>query len=684
MGQGVFDFFAGAGLGISGLLFGGINKNFVWLWMVLAAVGLLWAIIMSASDEDGIVLVLKQILCVIISSVCVFGYLRIDLAPYSYIAAGKLESALGRTQGGAMLPTYAVFRFGRAMMVDGRDLLAKGQTTSIPNVVIQADLLSTDEEVLDDKQLKANLAIWNQIVAPYILKQDPEIEEALGQAGLLPIFMTPIPSSGEYMGYNGQQAAKVQEILATSKIGVAEMLCTLQSYIEATSSQFGGATWTSENGTCIDPAIRIRVASTPKSPASIPKFFNRPPQAAWDQGRALIAAMITESGVDSQLQTITSLGQLYEKIGQSGLYIAANNYASDSDKVIVLGTACDKMSTTNEPNACAVTQSSLASAMGGVSASAGQAVQPQKKGFWDNVTGGIAFAGAWLFTSVFRIIMAAFSAMTSTVIPYAIGIGILCSLLLSAIGPFILLWPKRFTTAMEWMIGPVSFVCLWGLLHNIWTELDTWIMLLVGQIGSIISEDRLMGKNVAGIICSLGYLGMPFLSYTILFGSVGNAIAKTTGIAGTSVKMGALISVALARMAAQIAKPGGGGGGGGGPGAGSAAPGSGGSPPPSSSPASSAGGSSSPPRKSSPPAQSANSGGSSPPPSPAGNPSQGSGGGSAPPGATSPSSAASSPPSSAPAPSGGYGGSMPSGQSGYGASVPASPPPAAARFQPLP
>lgn len=583
MGQGIFDFFAAAGFGISGLLLNGMILNFNWLWMVLAAGGLIWSIGISALDDQGVLAFLKQLACVLISAIIVFGPFKVDLAPYSYVAPGRLEALLGRTQGAAILPTYPIFRIGRAMMMDGRALLSKGKTTSMPNVVMQADLMTTDEEVLDDKELKANLAIWNQIVAPYILKQDPNVEIALGQAGLLPTFMVPVPSSHDYVGPAGDRAAKVQEILAGSKIGVADMLCTLQAFIETTSGRLGGTMWTSENGTCIDPNIRLRVASAPKSAASMPVIFSRPPQAAWDQGRALISGMISASGIDSSLQTVTSLAQLYEKIGQATLYVAAGNYASDSDKVIVLGTACDKMATTNEPAACAITQSGLVSAAGGVSASSGTLVEPEEKGFWSSFKGGIAAFGGWVTTSVFRIVIGILSAMTVSVIPYAIGIGITCALLLAAIGPYVLLWPNRFTTAVEWMTGPVLFVCLWGTLHNIWTEVDTWIMLLVGEIGSILSNDRMLGKNMAGIICSLGYLGMPFLSYTILFGSVGQAIAKTTGLAGMSVKTGAIITLALTRLAAQ-ASSGGDKGGGGSSGGGGGTGGGGSGPPASSSP----------------------------------------------------------------------------------------------------
>lgn len=690
MGQGVFDFFAAAGFGISGLLLSGMNLNFNWLWMVLAAGGLIWSIGIAGIDDEGVVAFLKQLACVLISAIIIFGPLKVDLAPYSYVAPGKLEALLGRTQGSAVLPTYPIFRVGRAMMMDGRSLLSKGKTTSIPNIVMQADLMTTDPEVLDDKELKANLAIWNQIVAPYILKQDPTIEAALGQAGLLSTFMVPVPTSRDFVGAAGDRATKVRDILAGSKVGVADMLCTLQSYIESTAGRMGGTMWTSENGTCIDPNIRLRVASAPKSASSMPTIFSRPPQAAWDQGRALIAAMISASAVDSNVQTVATLGQLYEKIGQATLYVAASNYAADSDKVVVLGTACDKMATTNEPNACAILQSGLVSAAGGLSSSAGPLVQPAAQGFWDSVTGGMAFALGWVTTSIFRILIALLSAMTVTVIPYAIGIGITCSLLLSAIGPYVLLWPRRFTTAVEWMIGPVLFVCLWGMLHNIWTEIDTWIMLLVGQIGAVISEDRMMGKNVAGIICSLGYLGMPFLAYTILFGRVGQAIAKTTGLASSMVKTGAFVSLFMARMAAQAGSgaggAGSGGSSGGGGGAGGGGSSGGGSAPPSSSPAGSVGGPGSQGGRSSggatPTPQGGNS--ASPPQSGGAGSAQGgsasgsSSGGSAPPGSGS----AGSP--SSPPPSNGYGGAMRSGQSGYGASVPASQPPGPPKFQPLP
>lgn len=681
MGQGVFDFFAAAGLGISGFLLNGLNQNLNWFWLVLAAAGLLWSIAQSAVDEEGVVLFLKQLCCMFLSAVLIFGYLRVDLAPYSYIATGKLEATLERTTGGAILPTYAVLRVGQVLMVDGRELLSKGKSTSIPNVIVQADLLATDEDVLDDKQLKANLAIWNQIVAPYILKQDPEIESALGQAGLIQTFMVPIPSSRDFMGQRGDQAAKVQEILASSKLGVGEMLCTLQTFIETSSTKYGGTMWSSDNGTCVDPSINVFLAKAPKKAATKPFIWKRPPQEAWDQGSALISSMITASGVDSKVQAITSLGQLYSAIGQSGLYIAANNYASDSDKVVTLGTACDKMSTQAEPSACSITQASLASAMGGLTASTGSGVLPIKQGFWDNVTGAIAYAGGWTFTSIFRILVGLLSAMTAQVIPYAIGVGITCALILSAIGPYLLLWPRKFSIAMEWMIGPVAFICLWAVLHNVWTEVDTWIMLLIGQIGSIISEDRLMGKNIAGIICSLGYLGMPFLAYTILFGSVGNAISKTTGLAGTSVKMGAVMTMFLARAAAQFSKSGGSGGGS--PSPGSTSPGNSGSAPSSSAPPSNA------PPTSSSPGSSANRGGSTQ----GGAPQSGSGGSpaappssgstSAPPSSSAPSSGGSAPPSSAPTSSGGSGGSMPSGQAGYGASQPAAQSPSP-RFKPMP
>jgi hypothetical protein len=599
MFQNEVDFFAAMGLGLTRLLLVGLSQNATWFWSILAGAGLIWSIGIAAFDDEGIVLVVKQMICVLLSAICFWGYVKVDLAQYSYTAPGKLEAQFNNSQGAALVPTYGVFVVSRQLTIDVRGVIAKGQTSSIPNVVAKADMLTTEPETLDDSQLKANLAIWNQIVAPYLLKQNAALEKSLNDAGVLGEFMVPTLTSTDFMGAHGTNATQVQTILSQTSVDIGNMLCSLAPMIDSMATKMGAASWTSSTGACTDTSINLNMVASAKKADTMPTIFSHPPQAAWNLGQAMTQAMTANLGNGTDVQAVSSISDLYQKLGQSILFVAGNRYASDSDKVILLGTACDKMSTSDAPNACYATQMGLAGAARGLVAATSYKGPEDKSGVLSRIGTGLAFVGGWGTTSVFRALMAVLSSIVQTVIPYAIGILTGCSLLVSFIGIFVLLWPRRLASACEWMVGPIMFVSLWSALNGIWTELDTWIMAAVSMIGSVISADRMMGSNVTSILVSIGYLAMPFFAWNVLFGSASKALSKTTNFAQRMVEAGAALAIwsagkgigAMEKMdrGGQSSRaPGGGGdsGGGAGGGGGNAAGG-----PPSSTPASSIGGS---------------------------------------------------------------------------------------------
>lgn len=549
MNQHVIDFFAAMGFAISNPLLTGLGGDALkWFWMVLAAVGLAWSFGMAAQDEEGIMIPIKQVICVVISAFLLYGIVKVDLPEFSYVAKGRLEAEAGFNQGAALLPTYATFKVGRALMVSSRGLLRKGEATSVPNAALRAGLMTSDADVLDDPQLRANLVAWNEVVAPFLLKQDPALERSLRESGVIDEFLIPTPTARDYVGSSADRAQKVQALLQKTNVQIGDMLCSVGTFVEQRMSKGGAASWTGETGMCTDTAIKLNLVATAKSPASNWSLFGSSPNVAWAKGTAFTQGMMNVSGVSTDTITVTSVSELYGKIAQSVLYVAGNRYAADSDRVVLLGTACDKLSSEVGGASCHATQYGLVGAAKGVVAAEGY------KGPDDDRSMG-AKAGDFLYgllgygtTSFFRMFVALLSGAVQSFLPYAMGIAICVSLIISAIGLYRLLWPRNFTIAMGWMVGPMLFSSLWVVLNGLWTEIDVWLMLMVAVISGFFSDESAFGTNITGIVTSVGYLAIPFLTWSIIYGSAGKALSRATNFSQRMAEAGAAIAVVAARL----------------------------------------------------------------------------------------------------------------------------------------
>ena len=615
MSQGLIDFFAAVGMTFSKFLVIGLQQNATWFWLCLAGVGILMSIAMVGLEQEDPILVVKHALSVLLSAILLFGYMRVDTAEYSYLAKGRLEAETKTSAGAAIVPTYLTFLVGRGFASSVHNILGRGESNPVPNFIASVDVLTHDPSVLDDDQLKANLVIWNQVVAPYLLRRDPQLERDLIDSGAVAEFMVPIPAAAQYVGDAGERAAKVRDILAKQSVTVGEAICTLGTIIDTEASRLGATSWKTADGSCASTTASIKFVDSVKRPATLWNPFSRTPKKTWQAGQGFAKSMMDAGGVGTDVVAIGTFADLYERIGSSVLFVAGNRYAADSDSVVTLGTACDKLVSDSDPMACANLQYGLVGVGKGIVAE--NSVKPIKddRGIISRVADGVGNGFSWLAgwgtTSIFRIVMVILSNIVQSVMPFVMGMVVMLSFPVSIIGVYMLCLPRRFKLAMDWMIGPAAFAGVWVSLYGIWVELDPWLMVAMKTIGSVFSltngSDRMMGTNVMSILISLGYLAIPFVSYSVVWGSAGKAIAKTTNFSQRMVEAGMVFGAMAAKLGVNGLKAldgkssapsggsGGSGGGGAGGGSGSGQPGgsgspAGSSPPPSSAPRSAVGG----------------------------------------------------------------------------------------------
>lgn len=534
MGQGLLDMFAAAGFALCRFLMIGLNSQTMWFWLLLAAVGLIWSIYLAALEVGGIEIVLKQCGCILLSIFLLAGYKSVDLAEYTYAYPGQIEKEFSTSKGGAPLPTYGTFLVGRAFATDIRNIISTGKTMSIPDVAGEVELLTTDPELLKDSQLRANLTIWNQVVAPYLLKKDPELVRGLEAANLMGEFMNPIPNVPDFVGSVSARSEQVQALLAKTSVPLGDMHCTLASLIDSVAASHRANAWSSGTGTCISPDIKLNFAATELPTASPSLYTKEASRLAYSKGLDLVRRMMAVGGNATEAQSVGSFAQLYDKLGRSVLYVAGNRYANDVDKLIILGTKCDKIS----ERSCAIAQSGIFQAAKGIGPSQSYKNTDGKPGLWEQIGKGLADFGAFGLTSIFRLVMWLLSVLVKSFMPYGMGMAVIVSMLMSVIGIYMMLIPKRFNVAVEWLLGPIAWASTWVALFGIWIEVDAWMTKIVDFISSALSNDAMMARNACSIVVSLGYLALPFFAWNIIFGSAAKALAKAGNSANRAIQGG--------------------------------------------------------------------------------------------------------------------------------------------------
>jgi hypothetical protein len=509
LGEQYIDLFAAGAYALEARFLQALAQpSMAWIFYVLAAAGMVVSIVQSAL-EGATLLWVRHLATVAVASVLILVPHRIELADLTYASPGTIESLFGTRTGAAPHLTYLVERFGASVATRVRNMMHSQPVLAVPSVAAQVEDLASDPAMLNDGQLKANLQIWREDIAPLLMARNPDLRRSIIDANLMSALLNPAPSDEGWVGVDtSHRAASVKALLASSGFDLPGAVMDASALLTTITDAARADPWAARSGT-----VRIRAASDPP-PAVDPPASGSP--AYYDavlRGSALAQAMMAQLPESNVFTDVTRIDQLYDLLGRSVLYVAGSNYLREDSRLAILGSHCQRLG----PAACRAAQAPL------IRTSASLRVPASDRYNTANFTTWLKQPLATVLLAVASLLLAALASLIVAVLPFLLGVAKAIAILTSSIGLWMMLWPGRLRDAISWMVLPVAFVALWSLLFNLWADVETFL----SAIGSIVGHSEygsFSAGRIMSIAISIGYLGLPAMALSILSGNALRAL----------------------------------------------------------------------------------------------------------------------------------------------------------------
>jgi len=514
MGEQYVDLFAAGAYALEAKLLEALAQPaLAWIFYVLAAVGIVVSVLQSVFSGD-VQLWIRHLATVSVASVLILLPHPVELANLTYAAPGVIETLFGTRTGAAPHLTYLVERFGTAVAGRVRDLMHTRPILTVPSVASQVEDLASDASMLEDLQVKANLQIWRECIVPWLLDHHPDFAEAIRERDLMLALMNPAPSSDTWVGpTTSRAAAAVRALLSASGVDLAVVIADQSVLLRQITDIAGAAPWIAGSS-----SIRIQATSEPPPTPDPPINASPAYYDAVSRGVALAQAMIDQLPEANRPIDLGRIEHLHDILGRSLLYAAAINYLRDEARLATLGSYCQRLSEI----ACRSAQVSLV---------------PVDRYNSRSFTTGLKQPLATTLLAVAALLLGALASLVVAVLPFLLGVAKALAILLSSIGVWMLLWPGRLRDALSWMVFPVAFVALWGILFNLWAEVESFLT----AIGSVVGHSdyaSLSAGRIMSIAISVGYLGLPAIALSILSGNALRALNHASARVETALLMG--------------------------------------------------------------------------------------------------------------------------------------------------
>jgi hypothetical protein len=511
MGEQFIDLFTAGAYALVGRMYAALaSPGLSWLFYALAAAGILVALIESAVEQRPDFW-LRHLAVVGVAAVLTLLPQRIDLGPLTYGAPGRVETYFGTHTGAAPHLTYWIERMGATASVALRALTQRHPSLAVPGVAAQVDALAADPASLNDAQLKANLEIWRRRVVPQVLADRPELEALLREQQLLPTLTNPTPASAPYVGAEAARRAQaVQSLLAQSKVDLSALLAVQAPMLNQIAIDAGATPWIAQADAGASSDVRL---SQRHAPAQAASGAGTAYDDALQRGDAVAGELRAQLPQADAAVNVAGIDQLYDLLGRSILYNAGVSIALDPAMRATVGSLCQ---TTSEANC----RSALAPL---VEASAKLHVSEADGYNTNSLTTMLRQPVATLLLTITSMLLLALSNLVLSVLPFALGIAKAIAIVISMIGTWLLLWPGRVRIALTWMLCPISFVSLWSVFFNLWSDIEPSL----SQLASLVSgaeHGSWSARNAMSIAISLGYMGLPSLALGVVYGESGRAL----------------------------------------------------------------------------------------------------------------------------------------------------------------
>jgi hypothetical protein len=526
MGEQFIDLFAAGAYALVGRLYAALSDpSLSWLFFVLAAAGIVFAIFESVIEQKAD-LWIRHVAVVAVASVLALVPQRVELANLTYAAPGAIENLFGTTSGAAPHLTYWIERIGAHAVSDIRALTQRQPFLAVPGVAAQVEDIVSNPALINEPQLRANEEIWRRRIVPQLLLDHPDLAADLRDRHLLDALVHPSPAAPQFVGADAAQRARaVQAALASRNIDLGALLQAQASMLRQITDEAGASAWEiPEQGN--DPA---QVRFSQWGPVSAPARLLRATSAygdALERADALTAELAAQLPQGNNLISVTSADQLYDLLARSVLYDGGIGIARDAASRATIGSLCQR----SGDAVCRAAMSSLGSA------GASLQVPPQDRYNTPGWTTLLEQPLTTLLLTITALLLKALSTLVVSVLPFTLGIAKTMAILISTIGVWLLLWPGRTRIALTWMVGPISFVTLWSVLFNLWAEIEPALALVSWTVGGS-DHGSWSAQAAMSIAISLGYMGLPSLALGVVYGETGRALYHASARVETALMM---------------------------------------------------------------------------------------------------------------------------------------------------
>jgi hypothetical protein len=328
-------------------------------------------------------------------------------------------------------------------------------------------------------------------------------------------FYNPILDNPDYVPEGlADEVKRVEGLLATARVDLTQTLCDTAPMVEEVAIKFGARPMRAQSMDCTG-GVNAVFLSTRASVLSALKV-----------GVPTLDALFSmATGVYTEPRTSTSALDLYRHLGLSVALAGGVSLGDDERNLQMLKELCTQQGN----KVCA----------------------HQMMGFY-NAIEERTNPGGIVSRTISSLVLAALAAIVNLLAglvvaatPFAIGATKIVALMLGIIGVFMLLIPNRLTTAVEWMIGPITWVNLWHALFLIWWKISEFLdkMYDAFVFSSAIPDGGLGAASIMKLLSASGYLAVAVFAYHIVFTRAsGGAILLAGSIAGTQ------------RLAAKVVK----------------------------------------------------------------------------------------------------------------------------------
>ena len=526
MGEQFIDLFTAGAYALAGRVYGATaGPTLAWLFYVLAAGGIVFAIVQGAVEQRPDYWI-RHVAAVGLAAVLTLVPQSIDISLLTYASPGTIEKIFGTSTGAAPHITYWIERLGTDAALGLRMLTHQQPYLPVPGVAGQVAEIASDPATVADPQLKANLEIWRRRIVPQLLADNPTLAQQLADARLMAALIDPVAILPQFVGSAAAARAQtVQAVLSATGADLHAMVMAQSALINQIAHDAGAQPW--DAGQASDHVVSIRfkqpyVANLPRRAGTSSEVFDD----ALQRGDLVLQDLRAPLPAAADGIAVGSVDRLYDLLGRSVFYNAGSRLVQDASARAAIGSLCQRAGDL----ACRNAMAPLASA-------ASKLRVPQDDRYnsisWTTV---ITQRFASTLLTITALLLTTLSSLVVSVLPFALGVAKAMAILISMIGPWMLLWPGRARIALSWMVGPISFVSLWGVLLNLWSDLEPSLMQIAAAVGN--SDDgSFSASRLMSIAVALGYMGLPSLALGVVYGESGRALYHASARLETALLM---------------------------------------------------------------------------------------------------------------------------------------------------